>query len=279
MTNCETSRARGDLAWFICLTIGITWLSYLPIIVAVRRDETVDHNSPVALLGLLAVLAPALTACALAAVRGGRRELRTLLGMAGRWRFPLRWYLVVLVVPFAVLLTGVAVDSLVSGVPPEAWILAPSAQTLATFWIAPLGEDLGWRGYALSRALTRWSPVATSLILGPIWALWHLPMALVPGTAQADQSFLLFTVQVTGATMLFTRVFIATRGSVLAMILMHAAANLSFNVVPVFAHEGGNATRTALISVLYLVAGVVALLTLPRRAERVQPEKASVPAD
>src|SRR5690606_41570534 len=97
----------------------------------------------------------------------------------------------------AVPLPGVLVDSLVSGLTPQAWNLAPSAQPMATFWIAPFDEDLGWRGYALSRALTRWSPVATSLILGPIWALWHLPMALVPGTAQADQSFLLFTVQVT----------------------------------------------------------------------------------
>lgn len=265
MTTCETSQARGDLAWFFGLTIVVTWLCYVPVILVARRDGVVDHSSPVALLGLLAVLAPSLTACALAALRGGRRALRELLGMALRWRFPVRWYLVTLVVPFAVPLAAVALDALRSGVAPEAWLFVPSAQTLATFWIAPIGEDLGWRGYALSRLLALWSPTTTSLILGPVWALWHLPMALVPGTAQADQSFLLFTVQVTGATMIFTRVFLATRGSVLAMMLMHGAANLAFNTVPVFAHEGGNATRTALIAVLYLVVGVVALITMPRQ--------------
>lgn len=264
MTTRDSRRIMGDVVWFIGLTTAVTWLCYLPLILAARATGELDRESPLALLGLLAVLAPTLTACALAAVRGGRQELRRLLGSAVRWRFPLRWYLVVLLVPFAVPLAAVAADAAVSGNAPTVWLAAPAAQTLATFCVAPIGEDLGWRGYALSRMLDLWSPVITCLVLGPVWALWHLPMAFVPGTAQADQSFLLFTVQVTGATMIFTRVFLATRGSVLAMILMHGAANLAFNTVPVFSHEGGNATRTALLSVLYLVAGVLALVTLPR---------------
>jgi len=263
----DTRRTIGDLVWFYAATMTVTWLCYTPIIFEARRVGTVDRESPLLLLGLLAVLAPTMTACVLAAVRGGRRELRGLLGMAVRARFPLRWYLTVLVIPFAVPLLAVAGDALISGAAPAAWLIAPSAQTLATFWIAPIGEDLGWRGYALSRLLTLSGPAATSLLLGPAWALWHLPMAFVPGTAQADQPFWAFTVQVTGATMIFTRVFLATRGSVLAMILMHATANLAFNTVPVFATEGGNHPRTLLLALLYLVAGVGALATLPRRRQ------------
>jgi pyruvate carboxylase len=68
--------------------------------------------------------------------------------------------------------------------------------------------------------------------------------------------------------MIFTRVFLATRGSVLAMILMRAAANLAFNTVPVFATEGGNDTRTLLLALLYLVAG-------RRRARHAAPPQAA----
>src|SRR5690606_26176005 len=194
---------RG-LLWFYVVATAITWLCYVPIVLAARNGAPLRTDVH-GLLGLVAVLAPSLTACVLAGVRGGRRELRRLLGMALRLRFRARWYLLVLTVPFAVPLAAVALDALLSGTAPAAWLVAPTAQTLATFWIAAIGEDLGWRGYALSRALDRWGPVTASLIHGPVWALWHLPMFFIPGTAQADQTFAMFAVQVTGATMIFTR--------------------------------------------------------------------------
>src|SRR5690606_25379066 len=156
---------------------------------------------------------PTSSPCLRAAARGVGRELRGLLGRPVRVRFRPRWYLLALGVPFAVPLAAVATDALLSGTAPAAWLVAPTAQTLATFWIAAIGEDLGWRGYALSRALDQWGPVKANLIHGPVWALWHLPMFFMPGTAQADQMFLMFVVQIVGATMIFTRIFIGTGGS------------------------------------------------------------------
>ncbi|MBX5485399.1 MAG: CPBP family intramembrane metalloprotease [Mycolicibacterium hassiacum] len=264
VTGSDTRRDASEVAWFVVVTTVVTWLCYLPIICAARRPDGIDPA--LGLLALTAVLSPTVTACVLATLRGGRAELRRLLRASVAARFALRWYLVVLLVPFAIPLAAVAVDAVVSGTSPAAWVTAAGAQTLATFWIAPLGEDAGWRGYALARMLRLTSPLATSLVLGPLWALWHLPMALVPGTAQADQPFLLFAVQLTGATMIFVRVYLGTGGSVLAMMLMHAAANLAFNTVPVFVHEGGNPARTTVLSLLYLAAGAIALASLGRRA-------------
>lgn len=264
----EAPRAdmRG-LIWFYVAATAVTWVCYVPVVLAAHGRLDIDIDAQ-GLLGLTAILAPALTACVLAAARGGRRELRRLLGMAVRFRFGIRWYLLALGVPFAVPLTAVAVDALLSGTAPAAWLVAPTAQTLTTFWIAAIGEDLGWRGYALSRALDRWRPVTACLVHGTLWAVWHLPMFFMPGTAQSDQIFPIFVIQIIGATMIFTRLFVATGGSVAAMMLMHAAANLAFNTVPVFATEGGNGARTLLVSLLYLAAGAVALATLPRRTGR-----------
>ena len=266
-TVVRADARRADLrglVWFYVLATAVTWACYVPVVLAQNGTIHLDLDIQ-GLLGLTAILAPTFTACLLAALRGGSRELRGLLGMAVRVRFRPRWYLLALGVPFAVPLTAVALDALLSGTAPAAWLIAPTAQTLATFWIAAIGEDLGWRGYALARALDRWGPATACTIHGVLWGLWHLPMFFRPGTAQADQEFWLFTLQVIGATMIFARLFTATGGSVFAMMLMHAAANLAFNTVPVFATEGGNPVRTTLVSVLYLAAGLVAIATMPRR--------------
>lgn len=262
-TDAPRADVRG-LTWFYVVAIAVTWACYTPVVLAAHGRVGIDEGTR-GLLGLAAILAPTVTACVLAAARGGRRELRRLLGMAVRVRFGPGWYLLAVAVPFAVPLAAVAIDAALAGTAPAAWLVAPTAQTLATFWIAAIGEDLGWRGYALSRALDRWRPATACTVHGALWALWHLPMFLLPGTAQADQTFPLFTLQLIGATMIFTRLFVATGGSVAAMMLMHAAANLAFNTVPVFATEGGNGTRALLVSVLYLAAGAVALVTSPRR--------------
>ena len=262
-----TAAHRADLRgliWFYVLATAVTWVCYIPLVLDAHGRLSIDLDLQ-SLLGLTAIMAPTLTACVLAAVRGGRGELRRLLDMAVRVRFAARWYLVVLLVPFAVPLAAVAVESLLSGTAPAAWLVAPTTWTLATFWMAAVGEDLGWRGYALTRALGQWGPVKASVVHGSLWALWHLPMFFMPGTAQNDQVFPMFLLQLIGATMIFVRIFIGTGGSVAAMMLMHATANLAFNTVPVFATEGGNPTRAALVSVIYLLAGVVALATLPRR--------------
>src|SRR5690606_34803061 len=117
---------------FYGLATAVTWLCYVPIVLAARDGGPVRTDAH-ALLGLIAVLAPSLTACVLAGVRGGRRELRRLFGMALRLRFRARWYLLVVTVPFAVPLAAVALDALLSGTAPAAWLVAPAAQTLATF--------------------------------------------------------------------------------------------------------------------------------------------------
>lgn len=54
-----------------------------------------------------------------------------------------------------------------------------------TFWFGPLPEELGWRGFALDRLQRRTTALRASLILGTLWALWHLPLFYMPGTYQA----------------------------------------------------------------------------------------------
>jgi membrane protease YdiL (CAAX protease family) len=89
-----------------------------------------------------------------------------------------------------------------------------------------VGEELGWRGYALPKLLDKRSPLVGSLILGMLWGLWHLPTFFIPGTPQFEQPIVAFVGMTTAYSLLLSWVFLHTRGSVLIATLFHGAINV-----------------------------------------------------
>lgn len=103
---------------------------------------------------------------------------------------------------------------------------------LWTVFFGPIPEELGWRGYVLDRLQARWNALASSLILGAIWALYHLPLFYMKGSFHYEQGawsawFWLFMAQVIAAAVIFTWIFNNTRRSTLAAILFHFMLNLT----------------------------------------------------
>lgn len=93
-------------------------------------------------------------------------------------------------------------------------------------------EEFGWRGYALPRLQARWSALTSSIILGALTALWHLPAFITPGEPLFGRDFWAWVpwhllIQVVG----FTWIFNNTNGSVLAAALFHMTTSLSLFVV------------------------------------------------
>ncbi|MFB0537313.1 MAG: type II CAAX prenyl endopeptidase Rce1 family protein, partial [Anaerolineae bacterium] len=84
------------------------------------------------------------------------------------------------------------------------------------------GEEIGWRGYVLPRLQARFSALVSSLILGVVWGLWHLPRFWVAGDTE---SFALATLHNIAMAVLFTWVYNNTNGSLLMVTLFHAAIN------------------------------------------------------
>ena len=97
-----------------------------------------------------------------------------------------------------------------------------------------LGEELAWRGFALPRLLTSHNALVASLILGVLWAAWHLPLVWTESAPLYQQPVWLLLLNMTAKSILFTWVFLHTRGSVLLAALLHATTNL-FVVSPVVA--------------------------------------------
>jgi CAAX amino terminal protease family. len=92
-----------------------------------------------------------------------------------------------------------------------------------TFLGGPLGEEAGWRGYALPRLQAIFGPVRASLVLGILWALWHLPLFLIPGFMSAPIP--VFAVCLICSTPIMTFGANLSRFSIAAAVLMHFALN------------------------------------------------------
>jgi uncharacterized protein len=173
--------------------------------------------------GFLALFGPAAAAILVTAATDGSAGIQTLFGRLAIWRVGLRWYLVALGLP-ALLSLFVAGLSLALGLPTSVRFneLSPVAITL---FVLVVGEELGWRGYALPRLQARYGGLGASLILGLLWAGWHLPNQLIPGLEFYGYGFGAFALYVVAMTMLFTWLANHTRGSVLLAWLFHGAIN------------------------------------------------------
>ncbi|HEY4611871.1 MAG TPA: CPBP family intramembrane glutamic endopeptidase, partial [Bacteroidota bacterium] len=94
------------------------------------------------------------------------------------------------------------------------------------------GEELGWRGYALPRLADKFGLGPASIILGIIWACWHLPFFFIPASDTFGQSFPVYLSQVTALSVAMAWLYWRTNGSLLPVMLLHAAVNNTKDIVP-----------------------------------------------
>ena len=176
------------------------------------------------LIGLFGLFGPALAAILVTAVTDGRPGVQALLARVVRWRVPLPWYLVVLGVPAGLALLAATASALFGRAVLRFGTLTVLDLVLV---VMVVGEELGWRGYALPALLERTSPLLASLVIGAVWGLWHLPTFFIAGTPQFGQPIVAYLIMTTAYSIVLTWVFRPTRGSVLIATLLHGAINVS----------------------------------------------------
>ncbi len=94
-----------------------------------------------------------------------------------------------------------------------------------------MSEEFGWRGFALPRLQARWDALTSSIILGVIWAVWHVPLWFLPPEPR-QFSFFLWAGLIILWSVLFTWVFNNTNGSILGAVLFHSLGNLFSEMFP-----------------------------------------------
>jgi CAAX protease family protein len=230
-----SSAMRAALRFF-ALTYAMSWTCFVAAFVMVRGRVPAGARTsvPVLVLGLLGTFAPSIVALGLTARSEGAAGIHSLLGRIFRWRVGVRWY-VFAAGYFATIKIGVAlVHRIAVGVWPrfgvEPWYILAIATVLST--PVQAGEEIGWRGYALPHLAARLGLARASLLLGIIWAIWHLPLFFVPGIDNYGQSFMIFALQVTAISVPMAWLYARTGGSLLLVMLMHGANNQTRNIVP-----------------------------------------------
>jgi membrane protease YdiL (CAAX protease family) len=143
-----------------------------------------------------------------------------------------------------------------------AWLVVPDSLTTLPRWDrllyllpltlvtdpGPLGEEFGWRGFALPCLLRMRPPLAAALLLGVVWGFWHLPAFFIPTLSQSRLWFPVFLLNSMALSVLMTWLYRRTSGDLLLMVLVHLMANYCSNFhVPFNAEVGAEVVCAAVI--------------------------------
>jgi uncharacterized protein len=259
--------ARHPLISFFVMAYAFSWIVWSPWVLSEDGVGLLPYQLSgwtKALLSAAAILlGPTLSGFIMTGVTEGREGIRRLLRRIVLWRVGLRWYLFALIgIPVVMALgTVILPGGLASllGLGPGYVLTYLSTYVLVVLLGGPLFEEPGWRGFALPRLQPLYGPLVGTLILGLLWALWHLPEFLVPVWAESSggSSFLAivkFVVIAITFAIVTTWVFNNTKGSVFMAILVHASID-TFSI-PV----GGLASPSAVGNSILLSFGGLALV-------------------
>jgi uncharacterized protein len=260
--------ARHPLVFYFLIAFAFSWLMFLP---GVLTYYGVLNISPsiFGLLGIAGLLGPFLSGFVMTAVTEGGAGVRRWLRRIVRWRVGLPWYLFALVGLPAVMVLGTLLR------PGALASFDPSAQPFTLAYLGafafmvliggPLFEEPGWSGFALPRLERLQGPLVGGLILGGLWALWHLPGFLIPSQGLTDipprgtvMDFVVFGLALVGLRLVMVWVFNNTKGSVLMAILVHGSWNTFYSAALIQLFPAPSVLGSYLN--LMVAAGVLALV-------------------
>ncbi len=256
------SASRGRIPGFLALTFAISWLSW-----ATAFLLGGDIAAPaVFVLYALGGAGPSLAALVFR-LRGIRSPRMARVGSAVRW-LPVAIGCAALPPLLAAVLAPVFGAPGLTGAEPGAAVAGGGGLLLflATAAVAgPLSEEFGWRGYLQPRLRARFTPGVTALLLGGIWALWHLPLFLLVGTWQSGLGAaegLGFLAVMVPMSLTYWFVSERLRGGVPGAVVLHLVGNVALTLLPFTAPVGGAVYLAATVAIALVV------LLMPARAAR-----------
>ncbi len=211
---------------------------------------------------IAAAFGPSLAGVITVALFGGLAGLKHWLKQCLFWRTGWGWYVIAAFAPLAIMALAIILYAATGGA-------APPSPAIGNVWLSvlifgqilvlggPLGEEFGWRGYALPALTERMGWRWASLIVGAIWALWHLPLFFIPGMAQANMPMALFMTSSMKLSVVFARLSVNTRFSVLPAIVLHWSVNAWSWAIPVTPQGGVMLPYYLVMGLLFAVAILV----------------------
>ena len=261
-TPSHSHKAIGWVLLFFLLAFAITWATGISVVLS---NQTALVNGPpepqlltlpfpfALLLILIGDYGPAIAAIIIAYALARRKGLGDLIRQVGRWRFNPILYLVALFLTFSINLLAVALFFVFGTLIQGQLFVVPSFIRIGGLIFGPIGEELGFRGFAQPVLQRRYSLLSSSLITGFLWFAWQQWPLFAPASIQGlDLVALAITlVYLVATSIFFAWLYNVTGGSVLIILFAHAGLDLQKGIAPdLFSSTIPYAVSTLLLSLV-----------------------------
>jgi membrane protease YdiL (CAAX protease family) len=248
-----------EVVTFFALTLALSWAVWVP-----GAVDIVEFGSLVFGAIVVGGFSPLVAAAIVTWLAGA--SLRAWAGQVLRWRVRPRWYFAAFGIPLVVIAATSIVyvalgnpieqSDILQGIPIYALPVIHGISMVSVFLVGGGQEELGWRGFALPRLLERFDAVTASLVIGAVWAVWHLPLFALEGSSQFGGAFVPYLIGLLALSILFTWLYRATGRSVLLVMILHASYNASVGSAAALLPIENAATLS------WVLAGVMWMLAL-----------------
>lgn len=224
------------IAYFF-LAYAVTWVIMAPLVMDSFGLIKLSEVAVGIFFVLASVIGPNVAGFAVTGVLEGKPGMKRLLRRTFQVRAGVQWYAAAL---FTFLGIWLVTYSLLYKGAPIANLLANPSLLLTIFlpWVVigmvipAIGEEPGWRGFALPHLQTLYGPVIGSIILGTLHGIWHLPALLTPMLGPTTvEGFITFVLTGAAGTFIYTWIFNNTRTSVWIAMVLHSSSNAAVRLV------------------------------------------------
>ena len=280
MQSASSTEATGFKGWVIrhpliayfVLAYALTWVFVIPILLSQRGLNLVTLPDELLLILFLVSTFSGPTPAALIVTRltEGKEGVSKLLKGMLQWRVGFQWILIALIGYPVIFLIGLLVTL---GTGPLMTLLGNPLVLLTGYLPAALigiiypslGEEPGWRGFALPRLQKDRGPLAGSLILGTLHALWHLPAYGIVGaiseTGWDTTVFVANSLAIIASTFIWTWLFNSGKGSILFAMFVHGVSNANSALIGGLVPEGAPDAPFFAFGVMAAAAALVIAIT------------------
>jgi uncharacterized protein len=248
-------RNQRLLAFFV-LTFVWSWACWFLAIMLKSNSGYAEKT-----LFFLGGFGPSISAVCIVGYTGGKTGLLAWLSSCIRWHRSWGFGLWVLAffAPLMVLALAAVRHVALGGTIPPSPAIEHVPLFLANFILVliaggPLGEELGWRGFALPEMQKHMSWRSASLALGGIWGIWHLPLLFVAGAPQSGIQFFAFFVLIISTSVFYTWLYNRSRGSVLPVLALHTASNSWPGLIPILPSDADQRPYYFVITLVVIAA-------------------------